>query len=134
MRYALDTNIISYWLKGLYNLERKIETELDVGNPVIIPPVSYYEIMRGLYADNSAHKLRLFESMCEQLGQCSMGKSDWICCAQLYAKCRKNGQPMNESDLLHAGFCLRRGYVFVTHNTRHFSHIADLMIVDWVEE
>jgi tRNA(fMet)-specific endonuclease VapC len=133
MTYALDTNIISYWLKGLYNLEEKIEAELDTGNPVLIPPITYYEILRGLYADNSKNKLRYFETMCARLGYCSMEKADWICCAEVYARCRRDGQPMNESDLLHAGFCLRRGYAFVTHNTKHFSHISDLRLVDWVE-
>jgi tRNA(fMet)-specific endonuclease VapC len=133
MIYALDTNIISYWLKGLYNLEKKLEIEFDHENSIVIPPITYYEILRGLYAVNSKNKLRYFELMCNRLGQGSMEKADWIKTAELYARCRKTGQTMEESDLLQAGFCMQHGYVLVTHNVKHFSHIADLDLEDWAK-
>jgi tRNA(fMet)-specific endonuclease VapC len=133
MIYALDTNIISYWLRGLYNLEKKLEIEFDRENSIVIPPISYYEIVRGLYAVNSKNKLKNFEVMGDRLGQSSMEKADWRKTAELYARCRKSGQTMEESDLLQAGFCVQHGYVLVTHNTKHFCHITDLDLVDWVK-
>jgi tRNA(fMet)-specific endonuclease VapC len=132
MIYALDTNIISYWLRGLYNLEKRLEIEFDHEHSIVIPPISYYEIVRGLYAVNSKNKLKSFAMMGDRLGQGSMEKADWIKAAELYARCRKSGQTMEESDLLQAGFCLQHGYILVTHNTRHFSHITDLDLEDWV--
>jgi tRNA(fMet)-specific endonuclease VapC len=134
MIYALDTNIISYWLKGLYNLEKKFEIEFDRENSIIIPPISYYEILRGLYAVDSKNKLKSFEVMVDRLGQGRMEKADWIKTAEVYARCRKIGQTMAESDLLQAGFCLQHGYVLVSHNSRHFSHITDLNLEDWVNK
>jgi tRNA(fMet)-specific endonuclease VapC len=62
-----------------------------------------------------------------------MEKIDWIKSAELYVRCRKSGQTMEESDLLQAGFCLQHGCVLVTHNTKHFSHLTDLAIEDWVK-
>jgi predicted nucleic acid-binding protein len=61
-----------------------------------------------------------------------MEKADWIKTAEVYARCRKSGQTMAESDLLQAGFCLQHAYVLVTHNTNHFCHITDLDLEDWV--
>jgi tRNA(fMet)-specific endonuclease VapC len=133
MIYALDTNIISYWLRGQYNLEKKLEIEFDREHSIVIPPISYYEIVRGLYAVDSKNKLKSFKVMSDRLGQGSMEKTDWIKTAELYARCRKSGQTMAESDLLQAGFCLQHGYVLVTHNTKHFSHINDLDLEDWVK-
>ncbi|GHU18346.1 tRNA(fMet)-specific endonuclease VapC [Spirochaetia bacterium] len=130
---ALDTNIISYWLRGLYNLEKKLEIEFDRENSIVIPPITYYEILRGLYFVDSKNKLRYFELLCNRLGKDNMEKADWIKTAELYARCRKSGQTMEESDLLLAGFYLRHNYILVTHNTEHFSHIADLDLEDWIK-
>jgi predicted nucleic acid-binding protein len=40
---------------------------------------------------------------------------------------------MGDHDLLQAAFCLRTGYALVTHNVKHFSHLTNLVIDDWVK-
>jgi tRNA(fMet)-specific endonuclease VapC len=131
MIYALDTNIISYWLKGLNYLEEKFEKILDEGHLLVIPPMSYYETLRGLYANNSSNKLRLFETMCDRLGVQHMNKEDWTRAALLYAECKRNATPMEDSDLIQAAFCLRHDCILVTNNVKHFNHIADLTVENW---
>jgi tRNA(fMet)-specific endonuclease VapC len=133
MIYALDSNIVSYWLNNRYNLEKKLYQEFDRENTVVIPPITYYEITRGLYAVNSKNKLAFFESLCVRLAQGDMAKADWVRTAKLYVQCRRSGQTMAESDLLQAGFCLQHDYILVTHNTRHFDHIPGLLLEDWVQ-
>jgi predicted nucleic acid-binding protein len=99
MVYALDSNIISYWLKGLYHLEEKIEQILDEGHLIVIPPISYYEVLRGLYANNSNNKLRFFKIMYDRLGLQDMSREDWTQAAHLYAECKKRGTPYVRSGL-----------------------------------
>ena len=133
MTYALDTNIVSYCLKGLYQLDARIDSVLAAGNYITIPPITFYESLRGLLAANATMKLHLFLELCRRLGQSEMERPDWEAAAKLYAVLKRKGQPIHDSDLLQAAFCLRNRYTLVTHNTRHFRHIDDLSVVDWVE-
>jgi tRNA(fMet)-specific endonuclease VapC len=132
MIYALDTNIISYCLNGDKNIKNKILTLLDKENNfVIIPPFTFFESLRGLLAIKASRKLNEFVIMCEQLDQGQMEQDDWIRAAELYAEGRQTGHPMEDGDLLQAAYCMRRGCILVTHNTKHFLHLRDLSIEDW---
>jgi hypothetical protein len=44
MTAALDTNIISFWIKGLYEIEAGITKALLNGDVIVILPVTYYEV------------------------------------------------------------------------------------------
>jgi tRNA(fMet)-specific endonuclease VapC len=133
MIFALDTNIVSYALKGLFALDSKIDRILEEGNQIIIPPVTFYESLRGLFAVDATSKLNAFNLMCRQLGLVDMEQADWVQAANLFARLKKIGHPIEDSDLLQAAFCIRHRYTLVTHNTKHFAHIADLSIADWIE-
>jgi len=133
MIYALDTNIVSYCLKGFYQLEQKIDGVLAGGGYIVIPPITFYESLRGLLAAKATKKLDAFLLLCRRLGQSEMERPDWELAALLYAVLKRKGQPMHDSDLLQAAFCLRNKYTLVTHNMKHFDHIEELSVVDWVE-
>jgi tRNA(fMet)-specific endonuclease VapC len=129
-QYVLDTNIVSYCLKGLFDLERKIESVLDNGDAIILSPITLYEILRGLYAVKANRRLALFSALCRQFEEKNIVIDDWIEAAKLYAE--NMGRPMSESDLLQAAFCIRNGYTLVTHNAKHFEHLQRLVFEDWV--
>ncbi len=128
--YVLDTNIVSYCLKDLFNLEYKIESVLDNGDKIIISSVTMYEILRGLYAVKANRRLNMFIALCKNFEEKNLVKADWIEAAKLYAA--NLSHPMSESDLLQAAFCIRNGYTLVTHNTKHFEHLENLSLEDWV--
>ena len=128
--YVLDTNIVSYCLKGLFELERKIESVLNNGDKIILSPVTFYEILRGLYAVKANRRLALFTALSQHFEEKDIVKDDWIKAAKLYAE--NLAHPMSESDLLQAAFCIRNKYTLVTHNTKHFQHLSNLLLDDWV--
>ncbi len=128
--YVLDTNIVSYCLKDLFNLENKIESVLDNGDKIIISSVTMYEILRGLYAVKANRRLKMFIELCKQFEEKNLVRADWIEAAKLYAA--NLSRPMSESDLLQAAFCIRNDYTLVTHNTKHFEHLENLSLEDWV--
>ena len=45
MKYALDTNIITYYLKGNGKILDKVDEAAENGN-IIIPPFAYFEIKK----------------------------------------------------------------------------------------
>ena len=56
--YALDTNIVTYMLKGDVRVNDTLRQENDKGHIFIIPVAVYYEIRRGLLAVNATAQMQ----------------------------------------------------------------------------
>ena len=132
--YALDTNIISYILRGDKNVKQCWRKEESAGNRSIIPLVVYYEVRRGLLANKATGKMRSFEELCAVLGISDLTVADMNAASTIYADHKINGTLIDDTDILIAAQCVANGYTLVTHNTRHFERIEGLQIVDWTLE
>jgi rRNA-processing protein FCF1 len=62
MKYALDTNTITYYLKGNKKILDKVDQEAKNDN-IIIPPFVYFEIKKWLMSVNSNVKLQAFDCL-----------------------------------------------------------------------
>ena len=131
--YAVDTNIISFLLRGDKQLQEKVYRETSGGRGVIIPPIAYYEVKRGLVDYHAPVKLAAFEQLCNMLGVGEMDVETLNKAAEIYAALKKVGQLIEDSDILIAATCLVSDYTLITDNTRHFERIGGLHIVNWVE-
>ena len=56
--YALDSNIISFYLKGNSIVIENIEKAIDGDHTIIITRIAYYEVKRGLLLINATKQLR----------------------------------------------------------------------------
>jgi tRNA(fMet)-specific endonuclease VapC len=131
MIYALDSNTVSYLLKGDSRTQTRFQAEIDGGAAYVIPPLVYYEIKRGLVYVNAKVKLEAFLEFC---GDGVIGQMDlraWDKAVEIYSRLRARGILIDDADLLIAAFCAANDYVLVTDNTRHFQRIDGLTIVSW---
>jgi predicted nucleic acid-binding protein len=97
----------------------------------VIPLAVYYEIQRGLLANDSTNLMRSFEELCEVFGTNDLTKDDMNTAAVIYADRKGKGKSTGDTDLLIAAQCITHGYTLVTNNTKHFDGIDGLNIVDW---
>jgi tRNA(fMet)-specific endonuclease VapC len=134
VNFALDTNIVSFALRQQNGIKERMYKTVSGGDMLIIPSVTYFEIIRGLLADNAETKLQLFYKMCEGLSYIDLEKTDRLEASRLSADCRKRGRPTGDADLLQAAFCIHRACTLVTNNTDDFNHFVNLRIVDWTKE
>jgi len=134
MIYALDTNIISYILRGDCELKQRWKHEETQGNKLVIPLIAYYEVKRGLIAVNSTNKLKAFEHICKRLKVIELTVKEAQTASYIYSKCKNNGRPIEDADLFIAAQCISNGYTLVTNNIKHFDYIDDLSIINWVKE
>jgi predicted nucleic acid-binding protein len=131
--YAADTNIISFLLRGDKQLQEKIYREANDGKGVIIPPIAYYEIKRGLIDYHAPVKLAAFERLCAMLGVDEMDVETLNKAAGIYAALKKTGRLIEDSDILVTASCIAHGYTLITDNTRHFERVDGLQFVNWVD-
>jgi predicted nucleic acid-binding protein len=61
--YALDTNIVSYFLKKDKVVIARMRLENSKQNQFVIPPMVYFEVMNWLLKNDSKSKLASFEKM-----------------------------------------------------------------------
>jgi predicted nucleic acid-binding protein len=130
MKYALDTNIITYYLKSHEKVMNKVDKEAE-NNKIIIPPLAYYEIKKWLCANNSKVKLQAFEKLIDKSGIDIVDKETLDLSLSIYTKLRKNGFAIDDGDLLIAAYCIKNEYILVTNNQKHFRNIENLQIVNW---
>ncbi|GHT15561.1 tRNA(fMet)-specific endonuclease VapC [Bacteroidia bacterium] len=129
--YVLDTNIVSFYLKGNETVANNITNALLSGDSVLVAPIAYYEIKRGLLAVNSQKRLKEFESFCKLFGVGESNNEDLDISAEIYVEQRKMGTTIEDADIFIAAFCKNRNFTLVTNNTKHFEHISGLMLCDW---
>ena len=132
--YALDTNIVSYLLRGDKELKERIYYEIKKGDGVVILPIVYYEVKRGLIDKNAQVKLATFEHLCNMLGIDDMDTKTLDIAANIYAYKKQQGQPIEDADILIAASCVAHGYILVTNNERHFFGINGLKVTNWLRE
>jgi len=129
--YVLDTNIISFYLKGNVAVENNIIRALANGDKILVAPIAYYEIKRGLLAVNSQKRLKEFDDFCQLFGIGLLDNSILDIAANIYAEQRRMGYIMEDADIFIAAFCKNQSFALVTNNTKHFTHISGLKLIDW---
>lgn len=131
MKYFLDTNIISYIIKGKY--PKIIEHLKKVpAQSIVIPSIVKAELEFG--ARNSDNYERLIVPYMQLLEPFDVKDFDSDA-SYFYGLIRhfltEKGTPVGPNDLLIAATVLANNGTLVTHNTKEFSRIEDLRIEDW---
>jgi len=132
MIFALDTNIISYILRGDNTLKSRLQYEENNNNRSVIPLMVYYEIKRGLLASGATVKMKLFDNLCVTWKVNRFSKADMNTAAKIYAELKQKGRLIDDGDLLIAAQCITNDYTLVTNNTKHFQNIAELKYINWI--
>ncbi|MCL2089267.1 MAG: PIN domain-containing protein [Oscillospiraceae bacterium] len=131
MIYAIDSNIISYFLKKDEIIRNKIRTEIENDNYFIIPPIVYFEVKRWLVLKQANAQMREFERLCEKITIGEMNRFIWEKAIEIYVSTRKTGNVIDDSDVFIAAFCIVNDCELVTNNLRHFECIKDLKYINW---
>jgi len=131
MIFALDTNIISYYLQKNLQIKVKLEHAASRRDKIIIPPSVFYEIKRGFKHKAAPGKEFAFSLFYKKYGVGEMDLDAWEAAASIYANSRKTGRPIEDTDILIAAFCVVNNYTLVTNNTKHFEAIEGLRYEDW---
>lgn len=131
-KYLLDTNICIYFLKGMFDLKRKIHS-IGLEN-CFISEITVAELKFGI--ENSKHKSKnrkVVESFIDSFQILPI-----ISCLDTYAKekarLRESGSIIDEFDLLIGCSAIENNMVLVTRNANHFKRLKGIIVENWIEE
>ena len=140
MTYVMDTNTISYFLRG----EGKVESNAhDIifnsngENQYAIPYIVFYEVKRWLdYKPTKELKefTKVFNDIFNTVeNKAQLTPSVWGKAYKIYIALKAKGQLIGDADILIAAYCLMNDYTLVTRNTKDFERIEGLKLVNWFE-
>jgi tRNA(fMet)-specific endonuclease VapC len=133
-QFVLDTNIISFYLRGNQQIIQTIEEVRTRGDDIIIPPFAYYEIKRGLTFIGATRKLKYFEHFCMLMRVGNFENIQIETAIDIYIGLLKKGLNIDDADIFIAAFCKQYNGILVTNNTDHFRSIKGLALVDWTKK
>ncbi len=128
--YALDTNTVIYFFKGLGN----VATHLFSLPPheIALPSVVLYELQVGIAKSSSPEKRSSqLDELLTVVRVLPFTENETAITAQVRATLEKAGTPIGPLDMMIAGIALANQSTLVTHNTKEFSRIGGLRLEDW---
>lgn len=131
MRYFLDTNICIYALKNTYpNIQERMQ---DLSpDEIAIPSMVKAELYYGAF--KSREKKRVILSLDHFLAPFEVipfGDSEILVYAKIRAILEKKGKIIGPNDLIIAATAVSHSATLVSHNTKEFQRIEELLLEDW---
>jgi len=132
MKYLLDTNICVHFLRGKFEIDKKIN-EKGLEN-CYISEISVLELRFG--AENSADKIKSHKAVDIFLKGLVIipifGSIKRY--AEEKVRLNKLGKPQNdEFDLLIGVTAIENKLILVTENTKDFKNLTDIKIENWIK-
>lgn len=132
MKYALDTNTLIYFFKGMGNVAPKLLAKAP--GDILLPAVVLYELETGITKSQAPAKRR--EQLNELLKVIQIipfeAKAARIA-ADIRADLEQQGCMIGPLDNLIAASALASGAILVTRNTSEFCRISGLIVENWFD-
>lgn len=116
--------------------ERNFFNAISEEATILLCPVVYFEMQRGLEQRNATGQLRAFNRLITTWQWDDFIRSDWVKASQVWVHMTKQGYVVDEADLMIGIFTFRHEAILVTHNVRHFEQMKPYLqfeIQNWLE-
>lgn len=127
--YLLDTNICIYFIKGLYELNRKIE----VAGPAncFISEMTVAELKYGVENSKTPESLRpIVEAFIPKFAVIPVYDALDVYAAEK-ARLRKQGLIIDDFDILIGATAIVNNMTMVSNNQKHLSRLVNINLQDW---
>jgi tRNA(fMet)-specific endonuclease VapC len=133
MRFLLDTNVISDFVRGDAHVQARLRSHDPTD--IAISTISAMEIEYGLQLVPARRKsiAPVVDAIFASTALLAFSPEDARAAASVRATLRRRGLPIGAYDVLLAGCALARGLVLVTANVAEFARVASLSVESWRE-
>ena len=132
MKYALDTNTLIYFFKGLGEVSNRLLATPPA--EIALPSIVLYELEVGIAKSTSPKKRKSqLQELTSLLTIIPFGLPEAKSAAGIRVKLERQGNTIGPYDILIAASALANNCTLVTHNIREFERIKGLKLIDWFE-
>ncbi len=127
----IDTDILSYFLKGYPEVVNKLEAYEQSEGPVFISRITVVEVLGGLKAKNAERQEAQFRKFISTRQILEIGERTGEIAAVLIAFLYQNGLHSGSYDILIAATALENELVLCTNNTKDYQHLPGIQLANW---
>jgi predicted nucleic acid-binding protein len=126
---VLDTDIISYHLRGVEAIKEKIiQYRYELASTI----VNYAELIYGLKKRDNRKYLPQVELIFDNIKVYDFDKKSAKVFGELKANMQKNGVVVADMDLMIASIVIANNEKLISNNLKHFSKIELLDVKSWI--
>lgn len=131
--YLLDTNIVSYWMRGDVAVVRRIRERPPA--ELALAAITLGEVLYGIARSSTKRRerRRKIEQIASLVRVCPFDEDAAEPYANLRADLEKQGRVISERDTQIAAIALAQQLTVVTHNGREFGRVPGLRVEDWAD-
>jgi tRNA(fMet)-specific endonuclease VapC len=134
MRHSLiDTDILSLFFRNHLKVADGFRSYLARYKTINFSIITYYEIVSGLKHRDADKKMSRFLEFASKNTVLPLTEKSVTISSEIYAELRKEGNPLDDIDLLIAGTAIANNMILVTRNKHHFERIRRLEVENWSE-
>ncbi len=127
----IDTDILSYYLKGNENVKSKVDQYLGHYSTLTFSEITYYEILAGLEYRKATKQIESFLLFAENCSVIRITEQSIKVSANKYGELRRKGIQIGTPDLLIAGQAITNELELISNNIKHYSSISGLKLGNW---
>jgi len=129
--YLLDTNIISYWMRGDKSIIERIKKQVPAD--LSLSTITLAEILYGIEKSPIKKKERRLKikQISLLLGLYSFDEAAAVKYAVIRTQLEREGMVISERDTQIASIAMANKLTVVTHNVKEFSRVSKLKVEDW---
>jgi tRNA(fMet)-specific endonuclease VapC len=127
--YALDTNTVSYYMRRQGAVVEHLQSLPP--QQIVLPALVVFEVIFGLRRAGRQGSAEAFDILLEATKLLDFDREAAEHAADIRVHLESRGTPIGLADLLIAATARRHGCTLVTHNTREFERVPDLLLDDW---
>jgi tRNA(fMet)-specific endonuclease VapC len=133
MSYLLDTNIVSFAIKGNRQILERLKDIKDQKKAIFISCITYFEIRRGFLALDAPKQRARFEDFCQRYPIILLDDLAILeKAAEIYANLRLRGLPIQTEDILIAATAMVKDLIVVSNDT-DLARVEGLNLENWVD-
>jgi tRNA(fMet)-specific endonuclease VapC len=131
-KVLLDSNMISYFLRGELSVITELENYQESFEQITFSILTYYEIVSGLKYRDSKKLLNIFEELASQSEILGFGQETAKIASEIYCDLRQRGLLVPPIDIFIGATAIQRDLVLVTANIKHFQIMKNLNCINWM--
>ena len=130
MQFMLDTDIVSYWLRGNPRVHREIEAHRK--SDLCLSAVTVAELRFGAFYINSSTLHEAIDAFTRAITILPFDEACAIDFGRIASELKSAGTPIGDVDTMIAAHARTLNLTLVTNNIRHFSRVPGLRLENWL--
>jgi predicted nucleic acid-binding protein len=131
MKYVIDSDTLIYFFKNNKKVVKKF-SEINKRN-IHTTIINYSELLFGAYnSEKVEENKKKFKSFLKSIKILNFDRSAAENFARLKAELKREGNMIDDMDLMIASICISNNYILITNNVKHFGRIENLTIENWI--